>query len=273
MHTILAASCLYLNRVRPGDKNREILEIQHWNRAIQLYQTELTCAEIGPHNTGALIGTCILLGMNDICPIGFKPQDSWIFTSNPADLNWLALQGGLRCLIDVTKSFIDDSIWGPAFRAATEQLKSFSEEQTGRKGLHDELADLCDIDDYTTTKTNTYHWPVQILSRMLKLKPYDRPENYNIFVTWMGRILPDFITYLRRKDERALLILSWWMALMCAVSSFQPWILGRIVPECQAICMYLESTSSNLEILRLIEWPAKACGYRDPTPRMFEDVT
>ncbi|OKL63878.1 hypothetical protein UA08_00984 [Talaromyces atroroseus] len=154
-----------------------------------------------------------------------------------------------------------------------DQLKPYVQVQTGRMGLHDRLADLCDIDNHTTTKANTYHWPVQLLSRMLKLNPYNRSENYNIFVTWMSLIAPDFIEFLRRKDERALLILSWWMALMCSVSPFQPWILGRIVPECQAICMYLESASTNTEILRLIEWPAKACGHRHPTPGNFEDVT
>jgi hypothetical protein len=248
----------------------------HFQRAVQLYQSELACTNdknINAENTASLIGSCLLLAINEFCPAGFKPEHSWVFTTNPADLNWLALQGGLRCILEITRPFIGASIWGPAFQEAEDELKSFQEEQSGRSGLHHELADLCRIDDRTTAESNPYHWSVQLLSRMLKLKPYNRPENYAIFVTWMGQIRPEFITLLRAKDERALLILSWWMALMCAVSSFQVWIYGRIVPECKAICKYLENTSREPDILRLMQWPARACGYYDFTPETFEDVT
>lgn len=275
MHTILAAACLHLNRMQPGDKNRELFEIYHWQRAVQLYQAELACTNsknINAEKTASLIGSCLLLAVNDFCPAGFKPEHSWVFTSNPADLNWLALQGGLRCILEITGPFVSASIWGPAFRESEDVLKPFQEEQSGRSGLHHELADLCGIDDHSTAETNPYHWSAQLLSRMLALKPYNRPENYSIFVTWMGQIEPEFITLLRAKDERALLVLSWWMALMCAVSSFQVWIYGRIVPECKAICQYLEN-STNPDILRLVQWPARACGYYNFTEGTFEDVT
>uniref|UniRef100_A0A093V207 Sterol regulatory element-binding protein ECM22 n=1 Tax=Talaromyces marneffei PM1 TaxID=1077442 RepID=A0A093V207_TALMA len=276
MHAILAAACLHLNRMQPGNKTRELREIYHFQRAIQLYQTELTrtnTKNVNTETTASLIGSCLLLAINDFCPAGFKSEHSWVFTSNPADLNWLALQGGLRCILQITRPFLGASIWGPAFQEAHNELKSFQEEQPGRSGLHFELADLCCIGDFTTAETNPYHWSVQLLSRMLTLKPYNRPENYSAFVSWMGQIRPEFITLLRAKDERALLIFSWWMALMCALSSFQVWIYGRIIPECKAICQYLESTSTDPHILRLMEWPARACGFYDFTPETFEDVT
>ena len=210
--------------MQPGDKNREILEIYHFQRAVQLYQAELARTNdenINADNTDSLVGSCLLLAINEFCPPGFKPEHSWVFTSNPADLNWLALQGGLRCILGITGSFINTSIWGPAFQEAGDELKPFQGEQSGRSGIHNDLADLCDIEDHSTAEQNPYHWPTQLLSRMLALKPYNRLERYSIFVTWMGQIEPEFITLLRAKDERALLVLSWWMALMCAVSSFQ----------------------------------------------------
>jgi hypothetical protein len=272
MHTVLAASYLHLNHTRPGNKHRRVQEAFHWQRAIQLYQGEIQ-AVIGPHNTDALLGSCILMGMNTLLPAGFKPQDSWVFTRNPADLNWLALQGGLRCLIEMTEPFIANSIWGESFQEAGDRLKPFQGEVAGRVDMHEALADLCEIDDSTTPETNPYHWHIQLLSRMLTLEPFDQLANYNIFVSWMGQILPEFITLLRVNDERALLILSWWMALMCATAPYQVWIYARIVPECQAVCMYLEENSSNPEILRLVQWPAAACGYRDWTSEALERVT
>ncbi|EED21413.1 C6 transcription factor, putative [Talaromyces stipitatus ATCC 10500] len=276
MHTILAAACLHLNRMQPGNKNREFLEVFHWQRAVQLYQTELACTNtnnVSVDNTDSLIGSCLLLALNQFCPADFKPEHSWVFTSNPADLNWLALQGGLRCILGITQPVLSASIWGSAFQDADDRLRGFKEEQSGRAGLRDELANLCEIDDRATSENNPYHWSVQLLSRMMTLKPYNRPENFEIFVTWMGQILPEFITLLRDKDERALLVLSWWMALMCAVSPFQVWIYGRIVPECKAICEYLETTSTDPDILRLIRWPAMACGYHDCNPAAIVDVT
>ncbi|KAH8698653.1 hypothetical protein BGW36DRAFT_149419 [Talaromyces proteolyticus] len=271
MHTILAASYLHMNHARRRNSYRRVQEAYHWQRAIQLYQVEMQ-NPIGAHNTNALMGSCIFMGINTLMPVGFQPQDSWVFTSDPADLNWLALQGGLRCMIELTQPFIADSIWGESFQASAERLKPFQDEVPGREGMHSALADLCEIDDATTPATNPYHWHVQLLSRMLMLKPFDRPDNYNVFVTWMGQILPEFITLLRGKDERAMLILSWWMALMCAMASFQVWIHARIVPECRAICMYLEQNSTDAEILRLMRWPAQACGYHEWMPETFEDV-
>lgn len=272
MHTVLAASYLHMNHVRPGNKHRRVQETFHWQRAIQLYQGEMQ-EVVGPHNTDALLGSCILMGMNALLPVGFKPRDSWVFTRDPADLNWLALQGGMRCLIEMTNPFIAGSIWGESFQESGDRLKPFQQEVAGRVDMHEALADLCEIDDSSTPATNPYHWHIQLLSRMLTLEPLDQPSNYNIVVTWMGQILPEFIALLRVNDERALLILSWWMALMCAMASYQVWIHTRIVPECKAICMYLEENSSNAEILRLVQWPAAACGYRDWTPEALERVT
>ena len=139
MHTILGAACLHLNRMQPGDKNREILEIYHFQRAVQLYQAELARTNdenINADNTDSLVGSCLLLAINEFCPPGFKPEHSWVFTSNPADLNWLALQGGLRCILGITGSFINTSIWGPAFQEAGDELKPFQGEQSGRSGIH-----------------------------------------------------------------------------------------------------------------------------------------
>lgn len=262
MHTILAVSCLHLNHLRPGNLQRTLQEGYHWERAVRLYQTAMQ-ATIGSDNVDALIGSCILMGINTVCPIGFRPSHSWVFTSNPADLNWLALQGGLQCLLDVTAPFIDHSIWGPSFRAIDEQLRPFRDDRPGRDGLPPALVDLCGIDDSTTERTSPYHRPLRLLGPMLRLEPYDQPENYNIFVPFMGQLPPEFISLLRAKDVAALVILASWMGLMCTQMSFQVWIQGRILPECIAICSYLESTATDPRILQLIRFPAQACGHWD----------
>ena len=79
--------------------------------------------------------------------------------------------------------------------------------------------------------------------------------------TFMGRLECDFLALCRKRDVRALIILVQWMGLMCAVAEWQPWIEGRIRAECIAICMFLEHSTDPM-ILRLLKFPAEACGYR-----------
>jgi hypothetical protein len=260
MHAILGVACLHLNHLQPGNQQRKLHEGYHWECAIRLYQTAMQ-AKIGPHNVDALIGSCILLGSNTVCTAGFRPSHSWVFTSNPADLNWLALQGGLRCLLDLTAPFLGQSIWGESFRDAEEELRPFQDDRPGRDGLDPELADLCGIDDSTNPQTSPYHGPLRLLSPMLARVPHDRPENYTIFVSFMGQLPPEFITLLRAKDPPALVVLAYWMGLMCTQSTFQVWILARIRPECIAICQYLESATTEPRILNLLRFPATACGH------------
>lgn len=203
----------------------------------------------------------MLLGSSTLCPMGFRPEQSWVFTSNPADLNWLALQSGLRCLILMAHPYIPTSIWSVPFFEMGEEQRALQDDRPGREGLHQGLADFCGIDETTTAETSPYHDPLRILSPLLELKPCDQVENYNVVVSFIGRLQPEFINLLRAKDPRALMILAYWMGRICPMSSFQPWIVARIVPECIAVCMYLEQTSTDPFALSLLEFPAKACGY------------
>jgi len=260
MHTILAAACLHLNHCEPDNKVRQAQEAYHWKSAVKSYRKAMRLP-VGPHNVDALFGTCMLLGTSTLCPIGFRPEQSWVFTSNPADLNWLALQSGLRCLILMAKPYIPNSIWNIPFSEMGEEQRAFEDNRPGREGLHQGLANFCGIDETTTEETSPYYEPLRMLSPMLEMKPYDQVEHYNIVVSFIGRLQPEFINLLRAKDTRALMILAYWMGRICPMSSFQPWIVARIVPECIAVCMYLEQTSTDPVTLSLLEFPAKACGY------------
>lgn len=75
---------------------------------------------------------------------------------------------------------------------------------------------------------------------------------------FMGRLEPPYLDLLLRKDPAALLVLSWWLALMCKVDEW--WAETRVRSECTAICMRLEN-SEDPRILRLLEFPASCCGY------------
>ena len=91
---------------------------------------------------------------------------------------------------------------------------------------------------------------------MLKL---DLTREYPLKLTsFAPRLLPEFTGLLLRKDPKALVILSYWLAKMSELKLW--WIPLRASLECTAICMFLEN-SKDSRILKLLEFPAKSCGY------------
>ncbi|KKK18909.1 hypothetical protein AOCH_000321 [Aspergillus ochraceoroseus] len=259
MYTIIGCGILHLNRMCPGYKPRELAEAYFWQQAIKLYGRALQ-GPVTEHNIDPLVSACMLIGITSIIPPDFQPEDSWVLTGRSSDLNWLALQGGLNCILTLAGRLVNRSIWGVAFSISHEwetKLYRYDVEQ-GREGLCSELADLCEIDDTTTDATSPYYFALKILSPLLRLD--FNAQNSSQCTTWMGRLHPSYVAMLRQRDPRALVIMAYWAGLMCKLSQWQPWIEGRIRQECIAICMYLERQGDPI-IQPFLEFPASACGY------------
>ncbi|PKY03461.1 putative C6 transcription factor [Aspergillus campestris IBT 28561] len=259
MYTVLAVGILHLNRVSPGNERCSLVESYLWQQAIHRYQAAL-CSSVTRENVDALLSTCILMGVMSLCPERFSPTDSWVLTNRPEDMNWLCLQSGLRCITSLAGPSLSGSIWAPAFKDThKEEFQIYSNQvQQGRAGLDTELADLCEIDDCTTKETSPYHSPLRVLAVIMKLEKSARAADQ--CKMWVGRLEPNFLALLRQRDPPALLIVAHWMGLMCHFSQWKPWVECRIRSECVAICMYLE-TSTDPRVLRLLRFPADACGY------------
>jgi hypothetical protein len=258
MYTILAVGMLHLNRASPS-KERSIAESYFWQHALQHYQKALS-SNVRKDNVDALLSSCMLMSVMTVCPENFQPTDSWVLTNRPDALNWLCLQSGLRCIISLASPYIPSSIWATAFAGiGKEEDEIFDNVQQGREGLDPDLADLCEIDDFTTENTSIYYSPLRILTPLLKVER-DAPNSGHC-TSFMGRLECDFVNLLKERDPPALIILAHWMGLMCCLSQWQPWIEGRLRGECIAICMFLEH-SNDPRVLRLLQFPAEACGYK-----------
>ncbi|KAL4743154.1 hypothetical protein BDV11DRAFT_202142 [Aspergillus similis] len=250
MHSLIGVAIAHLRSVLPDDKgNYALLEAHHWQRAIRQYSTELQ-SSIGPQNMDALFSACLLMTVNSFALDSYNPRQSFVFSPNPVEsLNWLFVQSGLRHLLGRAVPWLRKSMWWEMFMESRNDL--FEE------GLHPDLANLCGITESTTTENNPYLWPLRMLTPLLTLEPSLR--TYSRITTFMGRLLPDYYERLIAKDTPALVILAWWLALMTRVDLW--WVSTRARSECTAICMYLECTSSDMFVLRLLEFPAQACGY------------
>ncbi|RDW86108.1 Zn(II)2Cys6 transcription factor domain-containing protein [Aspergillus mulundensis] len=261
MYTIMGCGILHMNRLSPGSVNesRELAEAYFWERALRLYSSALQ-HPITEKNVSALISACMLIGVTSLAPANFEIKDSWVFTGRSSDLNWLAIQGGLACILKMAAQYVPGSIWGEPFsqsNAAESQLFHY-EILKGREGLHEQLADLCGITDDTTEATSPYWYPIKLLTPYLALEA--NAQNAVQCTTWMGRIEPAFVNLCRERDPRALVILAYWMGLMCSVSRWQPWVEGRVRQECIAVCIYLESLGIE-EVRPFLDFPAAAAGY------------
>ncbi|KAI9924244.1 hypothetical protein ASPWEDRAFT_174111 [Aspergillus wentii DTO 134E9] len=257
LHTIIGAGLLHINRKSPPTPTRRVAEAYFWQQAIQRYQKALQ-GKVSQDNVDALLSTCMLMSVNSLCPEKFSPSDSWVLSPKPGAMNWLCLQSGLRCILELADPYIPGSIWYNAFKESQKIEGAIHDDRVGRADLDPILADLCDIDDSTTSDSNPYHSPVQMVSIMMGLER--NAINSGVFTTFVGRLEHDYLDLLRERDERALILLAYWMGLMCSVSQWQPWIEGRIRGECVAICMFLEG-SLDPRILGLLHFPATACGY------------
>ncbi|KAL2865972.1 Zn(II)2Cys6 transcription factor domain-containing protein [Aspergillus lucknowensis] len=259
MYTILGCGVLHMNRVHPGNESRELAEAYFWQQAITLYSRALR-NNIDEKSISGLVSASMLMGITSLAPLRFRIEDSWVFTGRPSDLNWFAIQGGLRCILVHAGQYIPGSIWETAFEISSKwECEVFKDEITqGREGLHPELADLCEIDDTTTAETSVYWHPLKFLSAYMGLEV--NAMNASHCATWIGRVAPEFVTVCRHRDPRALVLLAHWMGLMCSLSQWQPWVEGRIRKECTAICIYLESMGDPA-ILPFLEYPASGCGY------------
>ncbi|KAF7718612.1 Fungal Zn(2)-Cys(6) binuclear cluster domain-containing protein [Penicillium ucsense] len=258
MYTILAVGMLHLNRISPS-KDRSIAESTFCQRALEEYQKALSSG-VTENTTDALLSSCMLMSGMTVCPENFNPLDSWVLTNKPESLNWLSLQSGLRCILSLASSYLPRSIWATAFAQVDEVGDLiFRDLQQGREGMNPELADLCEIDDYSTGQTNVYFDPLRMLTSLMNLER--NAENSGHCTSFMGRLECDFVALLRARDSPALLILAHWMGLMCCLSEWQPWVEGRIRGECVAICMFLEGHGDS-RVRRLLRFPAGACGYK-----------
>ncbi|KAL3461642.1 hypothetical protein BJX64DRAFT_152244 [Aspergillus heterothallicus] len=259
MYTILGCGILHMNRISPGDEPRELAEAYFWQQAIALYSRAL---ETGINETSfsPLVSGCLLMGITSLAPQNFQITDSWVFTGRASDLNWLAVQGGLNCILQVAARYLPGSIWDVAFAVAggyEEKLFRYDIEK-GREGLHAGLADLCEIGEETDGGSSPYYFALKVLSPLMELEA--SAQNAAHTMTWMGRLEPEFVTLCRRRDPRALVILAHWMGLMCSLSAWQVWVEARVRLECIAVCMYLEGLGDE-RIVPFLEYPATRCGY------------
>ena len=191
-----------------------------------------------------------------------SPAESWIFSSSPRSLDWLSVQLGLRHLLLETRPFRVDSKLVPLFLGCDTDHGTSAAERAEIEGLSLEFDSICGLDETSNPDSNPYHDTLHCLMPLMSLAL--SLKNLYKFLDWFGGVDKHFFTLLPEKDSPALLIFGYWLCMLCYIRQW--WCQDRAKRECTAICMFLE-LQVDARIWRLLEFPARACGYTLAHPR------
>lgn len=195
--------------------------------------------------------TCLMINVQYFSWVDTtNPKDSWVFSKDPDRVCWLAVQQGMGALLEQLRPFLVD----------TEVLHYFYVLPTDREDvrrLPEAMWELCDITDemgQPAVHPNPYHDPLHALALLMPVEP----DNFMKYLHFGARIYPPYVELLKKNDHRALLILSYWFALLGGSDIW--WCRRRVQRDCLAICMLLDAFGSEI-VHSLLDFPASACGY------------
>jgi len=166
-------------------------------------------------------------------------------------INPLAATGGFGALRVILGEHMMESTWGSVLQDSDDELGTFTDDRIGTAGLPAAFVDLCELDAESNAENNPYHAIVRRLTPLLRLRPCE--DSFTKFIAFSGRTWRYLRPLLLVRDARALLLISYWFALM--KEKKQWWICVRAETECIAIVDYLRR-SEDPRILPLLTFPA-----------------
>jgi hypothetical protein len=114
---------------------------------------------------------------------------------------------------------------------------------------------MCNLDASSCAANNPYHTIVRALTPLL-LHMRGTSLRFGPVIAFGGRCWTAFRPLLQRKDERALLLLAYWLVLLGQCDQW--WMSTRARTECAAIVYYLSNVADVAsEVVRaLLVYPA-----------------
>ncbi|KAL8969479.1 MAG: hypothetical protein Q9197_004318 [Variospora fuerteventurae] len=190
-----------------------------------------------------------------------RPENSWLFTST-SDLQWLTVQVGLRAIMSDVRHMLKESSWATVYTKDAHEFRgtfraSFDEDILGFEDVPPDLKKVFGIEQHSTPKNNAYYATIHTLVPLLTTNRTQKSLTRLMMV--VHRFTPDLYQLLRMRDERALLLLAYWLGLMSEVHLW--WISNRAQSECFACCRYLDANGDDT-IRALLPFPANQCGYQ-----------
>ena len=263
MHMLLAVSSAHMKRLALASstpKSRQILamaEAKHWQHGLSLYRAALaTPATRNQQDIDALISTTFLSVI-----FTFALEDRVDAHSFETDfdksvnhaLTPMAAGSGIIALGQVTG--IQTSIaWMPVLRNSNDRKGTYTSQSSCIEGVSPTILQFCGVNEHSTAVNNEYYRILQMLGPLLQLERGIR--HFTKLVAFGGRSVHLFRPLLQKRDPKALLLLSYWFALLRQLDQW--WLNIRVRSTCCAIVTYLR-TIADPTMHALLSFPA-SCG-------------
>lgn len=171
---------------------------------------------------------------------------------------WLGNQLGLGSLVTSfkTKASTRSSPLG-MFENVAEAILMLDDNRSGTDDIPPELATLFDVKEESSTNDHPYLNALLRLRHLLALDP-DEELALVLYMQFMEGASPHFLLILNNLDPKALMLLSYWLALLCSNDCW--WSRVRAKNECWVVCEHIEKYGDEL-LWKYMDFPAAACGY------------
>ena len=249
MHLVLTLTMMH-DRYLTGEK-QSASEAYHWYQGAAMFNSVLS-EPLDPDHRDALWGAAAMLGCISFQSVdATTPQEAWPLKPPSAyDLDWLKISDGKKAVWKMADPLRHDSVFAPLkFEHATHYLP----DDGNFEDLPAGFIELFELED----QSSPYYDTALSLARILDIDCNRRTVLY--FMSFIGHVNAGFKKLLELKEKRALLMMAYWYAKMCYYDMW--WTVQRVVLECQATCIYLETYyGDDEEIQRLLRFPKEACG-------------
>ena len=254
MHSILAVAACHWRYHLKSPQQRCYSEMFH---SMQACSGLRHCLDNeGPEQTDAAMTTSVFLGsisFADTTEVFQVP-----LTGRSVPFFWLSSQLGLGALASLFRPRASThSLWLGIFEEAAQVVVQLDDKRSGMDDIPVELATIFDVEETSTCDDHRY---LRVLRQLCQLLSTD-PENESALLQYMqfvDALSPRFLHLLNALDTRALMLLSFWLALLCAKDCW--WSRVRARTDCWAICEHLEIHGDE-SLWKYMDFPAEACGY------------
>lgn len=259
LHSILAISARHLSFLQPMVNKYEIAATIHYQHALTSYSCQLQLA-FDAENIDSIIGCGYLqtiLAFENISRSSSEADDG-----NGA-VAWLRTMQGIKLLQSSYNilPYLEQSIWLPVFL----ESGGWEESNCQHMGEPDDswasatsrsLHSLCEVPFDSSCSENPYQQPLKGLCQLIRSD--ESHEMIGRFMVFIGRLPDKFIQLVLQRDPRAMLLMTYWFALICRIDQW--WIVRSAILKCREFCASLDKVA-DLQIRALLRFPASRCGY------------
>jgi hypothetical protein len=229
------AAAAQLTAHRVAEDAEQSLAIRAFHRALSEPAEDPLCAD-------ALLLTSMLLNVLAFTHVEGAdgeddPRKSWVFCHEENKLSWLAVQMGLKPLLEATTRYHPETILTWMFSASDTPDGLMYKGGQPLDGVPDTWLSLVGLSkDSSSPNDDLFYEPVRVLAVTRDLPP--TRQACLMYFAFIGHLDVEYRHLLWRNDERALWMFGYWLGLLRRYDLW--WSRKRIRRDYSAIKLWLD---------------------------------